>query len=137
METFFKVYLVVILAVLAQCDLTGNRESPLLGNWLAIDEDNEEVQKALQFAVTKYNKESNGEFMKVNWIISALQKVVAGMRYKLRVAASIYKCTVSGSENCKNLKNSKPKKKECVFQVYTVAWKNLMEVTRSRCFSRK
>ncbi|XP_063297461.1 cystatin-like [Pelobates fuscus] len=134
MDTFFKVYLIAILAVLAQCQMTERKGRP--GGWHDVKVDDDGVQKVLQFAVTEHNQESNGEFMKVNRIVTARRQVVAGMKYNLKVDVSIYNCQVSDTENCQNPENSDQQKKRCTFEVLTVPWMNTTEVKRKRCYDR-
>uniref|UniRef100_A0A671RXN4 Cystatin-like n=1 Tax=Sinocyclocheilus anshuiensis TaxID=1608454 RepID=A0A671RXN4_9TELE len=59
----------------------------------------EDVQKALRFAVAQYNRQSNDEFVrKVSKVIKVQQQVVAGMNYIFTVKLGRTNCKKGGVE---------------------------------------
>ncbi|XP_053317143.1 cystatin-C-like [Spea bombifrons] len=134
METLFKFCVVVTLAVLVQGYPQIQKKPQRLGGWQDIKDDDKYLQKALEFATTQFNAESNSNeyITRVDRVIWAKRQVVAGMKYRIRVEVFFSTCGQSDytPESCQD---TAPQKKVCTFEVLTVPWMDTTELKRKTC----
>ncbi|XP_075450866.1 cystatin-like [Ascaphus truei] len=129
MAVVLKVFVVLILV------FADRQTRPqLVRGWIDVNDD-EEIQKALKFAMTEYNKASNDVYIsKVHRIISLKKQVVAGMKYLMKVEIVTTSCKKSKftMENCPN-KGNTSKIKRCTFEVLSVPWLKITKLTQNIC----
>ncbi|NXB00030.1 CYT protein, partial [Cnemophilus loriae] len=117
----------------------GERRPVLVGAPEAIkDPQNDEgLQRALQFAMTAYNRASNDMYSsRVVRIISAEKQVVAGIKYIMEVEIARTTCTkqATDSQHCAFLQEPQLAKRTiCKFEVLNVPWRNQVELLESKC----
>uniref|UniRef100_A0A8D0GZY2 Cystatin C n=1 Tax=Sphenodon punctatus TaxID=8508 RepID=A0A8D0GZY2_SPHPU len=86
----------------------------------------EGVQRALQFAMSEYNKASNDKFAsRVAEVIQAKKQIVSGIRYILDVKVGRTTCTKSAPDMANHL--------TCNFVVYTIPWQNKISLVNNKC----
>ncbi|XP_004715357.1 cystatin-C [Echinops telfairi] len=121
---------------------SGGAASParpprLLGGLLEADANEEGVQRALDFAVSEYNKASNDKFHhRVVRLKGARKQLVSGVNYFLDVELGRTTCTKSQPNLTTCPFHDQPHLKKrvlCSFQVYTVPWMNSTSLTKSSC----
>uniref|UniRef100_G3TEB6 Cystatin C n=1 Tax=Loxodonta africana TaxID=9785 RepID=G3TEB6_LOXAF len=109
----------------------------LLGGIMDADENEEGVQRALDFAISEYNKASNDKFhSRVVQVVRARKQIVSGVNYFLDVEIGRTTCTKSQPNlaNCPFHDQPQLKKKAlCSFQIYTVPWLGTTSLTKSSC----
>uniref|UniRef100_A0A8C8Z3Y5 Cystatin domain-containing protein n=1 Tax=Prolemur simus TaxID=1328070 RepID=A0A8C8Z3Y5_PROSS len=131
--------LLAILAVTLAATLakTVAKGSKLLGGIEEADVNDEEVQQALDFAISKYNEEINDlYYSRVQQVVRARQQVVAGMNYFFDVKIGRTTCTKSqpNLDNCPFHEQSHLKREKlCSFEIYSVPWEDSMTLVKSSC----
>ncbi|XP_029774674.1 cystatin-C-like [Suricata suricatta] len=127
--------LAALALTLAQV-VSSQRNSRVGAPWDA-DVNDEDVQKALTFALSEYNKASNDEnHSRVLRVEGARKQVVAGMNYFLNVEIGRTKCTKSepNLESCPFYEQPDLlRKKLCFFQIHTIPWVQEKSVVKSHC----
>ncbi|XP_016108419.1 cystatin-like [Sinocyclocheilus grahami] len=96
----------------------------------------EDVQKALRFAVAQYNRQSNDAFVrKVSKVIKVQQQVVAGTNYIFTVKLGRTNCKKGGVETlCAIHKDPKVARViQCKITVWSKPWLNFLKVTENTC----
>uniref|UniRef100_A0A8V5FT53 Egg-white cystatin n=2 Tax=Melopsittacus undulatus TaxID=13146 RepID=A0A8V5FT53_MELUD len=133
------VSLLAVALVLVGSVKIGDELDPLLGAPKDIDNpDNDEgVQKALQFAMTEYNKDNNDLYAsRVVRIISAKSQIVSGVKYIMKVEVGRTTCPKTATDVQSCALNEEPdmaKLTTCKFVVYTVPWLNQIKLLESSC----
>ncbi|POI31868.1 hypothetical protein CIB84_004381 [Bambusicola thoracicus] len=83
----------------------GSEDRPrLLGAPVPVDENDEGLQRALQFAMAEYNRASNDKYTsQVVRILSAERQLVSGIKYSMRVEIGRTTCPKSSADlqSCK------------------------------------
>ncbi|NWH43100.1 CYT protein, partial [Fregata magnificens] len=102
------------------------------------DADNDEgLQRALQFAMAEYNKASNDMYSsRVVRIISAKRQVVAGIKYIMKVEIGRTTCPKPATDLQSCAFHDAPQMAKhtiCNFTVYTVPWLNQIKLLDSSC----
>ncbi|NWV87842.1 CYT protein, partial [Machaerirhynchus nigripectus] len=111
----------------------------LLGGLQTIQdpENNEGLQRALQFAMTAYNRASNDMYSsRVVRIISAKRQIVAGVKYIMEVEIARTTCTKPATDIQHCAFHEEPhmaKHTICKFEVLNVPWRNQVELLASKC----
>ncbi|TRZ25106.1 hypothetical protein HGM15179_002009 [Zosterops borbonicus] len=103
-----------------------------------VDPQNDEgLERALQFAMTAYNRASNDMYSsRVVRIISAQKQIVAGVKYIMEVEIARTACTKPATDiqRCAFLQGPQMAKRAiCNFVVLTVPWRNQVELLESKC----
>ncbi|XP_058542337.1 cystatin-C-like [Neofelis nebulosa] len=128
--------LLAALALALALAVNSQRNSKVGAPWDA-DVNDKDVQKALKFALSEYNKASNDEnYSRVLQVKGAQKQVVAGINYFLDVEIGRTKCTKSepNKESCPFYEQPDLlRKKLCSFQIYTVPWRSEKSLVKSRC----
>ncbi|NWQ67006.1 CYT protein, partial [Neopipo cinnamomea] len=100
-------------------------------------ENDEELQRALQFAMTAYNRANNDiNSSRVVRIISAKRQVVAGVKYIMEVEIARTTCTkpTADLQNCAFYDEPQlAQHTTCKFVVLSVPWRNQMELLDRKC----
>uniref|UniRef100_A0A8C8ZMT3 Cystatin C n=1 Tax=Prolemur simus TaxID=1328070 RepID=A0A8C8ZMT3_PROSS len=129
--------LAVALAVSSAAGATSGRRSPMVGGLMDANVNEEDVQRALDFAISEYNKASNDRYhSRALQVVRARKQVVAGMNYFLDVKIGRTTCTKSqpNLDNCPFHEQPHLKREElCSFQIYTVPWLGKISVVKSSC----
>ncbi|XP_020365378.1 cystatin-like [Rhincodon typus] len=121
----WRVLAAVLALFLAACvQACGPRGKHLLGAPDRVSSDDPEVQKAVHFAVTEYNKASNDMFAsKVMRILSAERQIVSGIKYILEVELGRTQCKQGKFHDLETCDfSATPHKTLCKFKVVSVAW---------------
>ncbi|NWX50979.1 CYT protein, partial [Steatornis caripensis] len=132
--TLLAVALLFVGAVLG-----GEGRPRLVGAPVDIDNANndEGLQRALQFAMAQYNKASNDMYSsRVVRIIRARRQVVAGIKYIMEVEIGRTTCPKPATDlqNCAFSDAPQMAKRTiCNFEVYTVPWLNQIKLLESKC----
>ncbi|MEE6474780.1 hypothetical protein FKM82_010492 [Ascaphus truei] len=135
MAALWKVFVVVILATFTQVFADRPTGPQRLGAWSDAEGDGG-IQKALQFAISEYNKASNDMYIsKVHRIISSRKQVVAGMKYYMEIEVVTTSCKTLDSTltNCPNQENMTSKIQRCTFEVLSVPWLKTNALKYSFC----
>ncbi|KAM9477721.1 cystatin-like [Clarias gariepinus] len=121
----------LLLAVFLTVGRTG-----IMGGPREVDENREDVQNALKFAVTQHNKASNDVFLsQVSRVIKAQTQVVSGTNYIFNVEMVRTNCKKGGVEN-ECAAHSDPemaKPHECNLNVWSQPWTGLIKLTKNTC----
>lgn len=130
--------LMLLLAVLAVAWARTSRPPPrLLGAPQEADATEEGVQRALDFAVSEYNKGSNDAYhSRAIQVVRARKQLVAGINYYLDVEMGRTTCTKSQPNLTNCPFHDQPhlmRKALCSFQIYSVPWKGTHTLTKSSC----
>ncbi|NXS43398.1 CYT protein, partial [Balaeniceps rex] len=131
--------LLVAALVFAGTVLGGKRTPQLLGGVVDIpDADNDEgLQRALQFAMAEYNKASNDMYSsRVVRILSAKRQIVSGIKYMIEVEIGRTTCPKPTTHLQSCAFHDAPqmaKHTTCNFVVYTVPWLNEIKLLESSC----
>ncbi|XP_049689540.1 cystatin-like [Accipiter gentilis] len=136
-----RVCLTLLVAALmfAGAVLAGEGRPRLLGAPVDIDNtDNDEgLQRALQFAVTEYNKASNDMYSsRVVRIISAKRQIVSGIKYIMTVEIARTTCPKPATDLQSCAFHDAPqmaKHTTCDFVVYNIPWQNVIKLLTSNC----
>ncbi|XP_004635633.1 cystatin-C-like [Octodon degus] len=130
----------VLVAVLSLSLAAEPRKRPrLLGGLEEADVREEGVQRALDFALTEYNKASNDRFhSRARQVLRARKQLVAGVNYFLEVEIGRTTCTKSqptlSLSDCPFHEEPHLKRNSvCSFQIYTVPWDGKISLTKSSC----
>ncbi|XP_059358832.1 cystatin-like [Carassius carassius] len=94
------------------------------------------VQKALQFAVAQYNRQSNDAFVrKVSKVLKVQQQVVAGTSYIFTVKMDIAYCKKGGVKTmCATPKDPNAAQAiQCDITVLSQPWLKSLKVTKNTC----
>uniref|UniRef100_A0A8C6W8R5 Cystatin C n=1 Tax=Nannospalax galili TaxID=1026970 RepID=A0A8C6W8R5_NANGA len=125
--------LLLLLTVLAMV-LAGKRK---LGGLEEADVNEEGVQRAVDFAVSEYNKASNDAYhSRAIQVLSARKQIVAGINYYVEVELGRTTCTKSQPNLADCPFHDQPhlmRKALCSFQIYSVPWKGTHSLTKSSC----
>ncbi|KAM6144400.1 cystatin-C-like [Erethizon dorsatum] len=109
----------------------------LLGGLEEADVQEEGVRRALDFALTEYNKASNDRFhSRARQVLRARKQLVAGVNYFLEVEIGRTTCTKSQPNLADCPFHEEPHLKRnsvCSFQIYTVPWTGKISLTKSSC----
>uniref|UniRef100_A0A8C8WAC4 Cystatin domain-containing protein n=1 Tax=Panthera leo TaxID=9689 RepID=A0A8C8WAC4_PANLE len=128
--------LLLLAALALALALAVNSQKLQSRSWDA-DVNDKDVQEALKFALSEYNKASNDEnYSRVLQVKGAQKQVVAGINYFLDVEIGQTKCTKSepNKESCPFYEQPDLlRKKLCSFQIYTVPWRSEKSLVKSRC----
>ncbi|XP_015712526.1 cystatin [Coturnix japonica] len=131
---------VVFLAaalMLAGAVLGSEGRSRLLGAPVPVRENDEGLQRALQFAMAEYNKASNDKYSsRVVRIISAKQQLVSGIKYIMEVEIGRTTCPKSSADLQSCEFHDEPemaKYTTCNFVVYSIPWLNQIKLLKSSC----
>ncbi|NXU41026.1 CYT protein, partial [Drymodes brunneopygia] len=117
----------------------GQVRPRLLGAPETIDdpENDEELERALQFAMTAYNRASNDMYSsRVVRILSAKRQIVAGVKYIMKVEIARTTCTKPATDVLHCAFHQEPQMAKhiiCNFVVLTVPWRNQVELLESKC----
>ncbi|KAM9016475.1 cystatin-like [Ara ararauna] len=100
--------------------------------------DNDEgLQRALQFAMTEYNRASNDMYSsRVVRVISAKRQIVSGVKYIMEVEIGRTTCPKPATDLQSCALHDAPhmaKRTTCNFVVYTVPWLNQIKLLDSSC----
>ncbi|NWI29071.1 CYT protein, partial [Sula dactylatra] len=100
--------------------------------------DNDEgLQRALQFAMAEYNKASNDMYSsRVVRVVSAKRQVVAGIKYIIKAEVGRTTCPKPATDLQSCAFHDEPqmaKHTVCNFVVYTVPWLNQITLLESKC----
>ncbi|NXE77362.1 CYT protein, partial [Cochlearius cochlearius] len=100
--------------------------------------DNDEgLQRALQFAMAEYNKASNDMYSsRVVRVISAKRQIVAGIKYIIEVEIGRTTCPKPATDVQSCALHDAPqmaKRNTCKFVVYTVPWLNEIKLLERSC----
>ncbi|NXJ04815.1 CYT protein, partial [Odontophorus gujanensis] len=132
--------LVVLLAaalMLAGAVLGSGERSRLLGAPVPVSENDEGVQRALQFAMAEYNRASNDKYSsRLVRVISVKRQLVSGIKYVLEVEIGRTTCPKSSADlqNCEfHEEPEMAKHTTCTFVVYNVPWLNEIKLLKSNC----
>ncbi|NXD68951.1 CYT protein, partial [Eolophus roseicapillus] len=131
--------LLVVALVFAGAVRGGEDRPRLLGAPLEIaNADNDEgLQRALQFAMTEYNRASNDMYSsRVVRIISAKRQIVSGIKYIMEVEIGRTTCPKPATDLQSCALHDAPhmaKRTTCKFVVYTVPWLNQIKLLDSSC----
>ncbi|XP_052662377.1 cystatin-like [Harpia harpyja] len=136
-----RVCLTLLVAALMFAGAVLAREDRprLLGAPVDIDNtDNDEgLQRALQFAVTEYNKASNDMYSsRVVRVISAKRQIVSGIKYIMTVEIGRTTCPKPATDLQSCAFHDAPqmaKHTTCDFVVYTIPWQNVIKLLTSNC----
>ncbi|NWY56250.1 CYT protein, partial [Chionis minor] len=125
--------------LLAGAVLGGEDRPRLVGAPVDIDNaDNDEgLQRALQFAMSEYNRASNDMYSsRVVRIISAKRQIVAGIKYIMKVEIGRTTCPKPATDLQSCAFHDAPqmaKRTICNFVVYTVPWLNQIKLLENNC----
>ncbi|XP_061223079.1 cystatin-like [Neopsephotus bourkii] len=118
----------------------GGEDRPrLLGAPMDIaNADNDEgLQRALQFAMMEYNRASNDMYSsRVVRVISAKRQIVSGIKYIMEVEIGRTTCPKPATDLQSCALHDAPhmaKRTTCNFVVYTVPWLNQIKLLESNC----
>ncbi|NXL49647.1 CYT protein, partial [Podilymbus podiceps] len=118
----------------------GSEDRPrLLGGLVDISSpDNDEgLQRALQFAMAEYNKASNDMYYsRVVRILSAKRQLVSGIKYIMEVEIGRTTCTKPATDLQSCAFHDLPQMTKhtiCNFVVYTIPWLNQTKLLKSSC----
>ncbi|XP_048391487.1 cystatin-like [Stegostoma tigrinum] len=121
----WRVLAAALALLLAACvQACSSRAKHLLGAPVRVSSDDPEVQKAVHFALTEYNKASDDMFAsKVMRILSAERQIVSGVKYILEVELGRTQCKQGEFHDLETCDFSAPPHKTlCKFEVISVAW---------------
>lgn len=131
--------LVVALA-LAVSPAAGarTRQSPrLLGGLEDVDAQEKDVQRALGFAESEYNKGSNDRYhSRALQVVRARRQIVSGVKYYLDVLIGRTTCTKTQTNLANCPFHDQPdlqRKMLCSFEIYSVPWLNKISLLKSDC----
>ncbi|KAM7327156.1 hypothetical protein ACRRTK_013523 [Alexandromys fortis] len=129
--------------VIAACPVTSTNDEAknmVVGHVEPADPNDEEVQKAVDFAVETYNDLTNDVYIsKPIQVMSASQQVVRGMNYYLKIKLGRTTCPKGQSVDLDDCPfNEQPDQQEraiCNFEINTVPWENETSMTNFSCHS--
>ncbi|KAF1598104.1 Cystatin, partial [Eudyptes chrysocome] len=133
------VMLLAAALIFAGAVLGGEDRPRLVGAPIDVaDADNDEgLQRALQFAMAEYNKASNDMYSsRVVRIISAKRQIVSGIKYIMKVEIGRTTCPKPATDLQSCAFHDAPqmaKHTVCDFVVYTIPWLNQIKLLDSSC----
>ncbi|KAM6271373.1 cystatin-C [Spheniscus humboldti] len=133
------VMLLAAALIFAGAVLGGEGRPRLVGAPIDVaDADNDEgLQRALQFAVAEYNKASNDVYSsRVVRIISAKRQIVSGIKYIMKVEIGRTTCPKPATDLQSCAFHDAPQMAKhtiCDFIVYTIPWLNQIKLLDSSC----
>ncbi|KAK1192445.1 CYT protein, partial [Pygoscelis papua] len=133
------VMLLAAALIFAGAVLGGEDRPRLVGAPIDVaDADNDEgLQRALQFAVAEYNKASNDMYSsRVVRIISAKRQIVSGIKYIMKVEIGRTTCPKPATDLQSCAFHDAPQMAKhtiCDFVVYTIPWLNQIKLLDSSC----
>ncbi|XP_054841992.1 cystatin-like [Eublepharis macularius] len=122
--------------------LAQERKPPrMVGAPMEASMDEEQAQRALRFAVERYNRGTNDAFSsRVAEVISVRKQIVAGIKYIFTVKVGRTACRKSeiassgNSETCAFMTEpGQAKESVCNFTVFIVPWANQIELSKNVC----
>ncbi|MDL1139901.1 cystatin family protein [Yersinia pestis] len=129
--------LALALAVSPAAGASPGHPPRLLGGLEEADVNEEGVRRAVDFAVSEYNKGSNDAYhSRALKVVRARKQIVSGMIYYLDVEIGRTTCTKSQAylADCPFHEEPHLKRKAlCSFQVYTVPWLGTISMKKSSC----
>ncbi|XP_075818520.1 cystatin-C-like [Microtus pennsylvanicus] len=128
----------LLMAILALASAATPKQSPrLLGGLQEANVNEEGVQRAVDFAISEYNKGSNDAYhSRAMQVLRARKQIVAGVNYYLDVMVGRTTCTKSQPNLAECPFHDQPhlmRKTLCSFQIYTVPWEGTHSLTKSSC----
>ncbi|XP_010606531.1 cystatin-C [Fukomys damarensis] len=135
----FALLLAATLVTVLSLSLPAESGKPprLLGGLEEADASDAGVRRALDFALSEYNKASNDRFhSRARQVLRARKQLVAGVNYFLEVEIGRTTCTKSQPNLTDCPFHEEPHLKRnavCSFQIYTVPWANKISLTKSSC----
>uniref|UniRef100_A0A8C8ZUW5 Cystatin domain-containing protein n=1 Tax=Prolemur simus TaxID=1328070 RepID=A0A8C8ZUW5_PROSS len=129
----------LLLAILAVTLAKSSKRSKRLGGIEEADVNDEGVQRALDFAIGKYNKENDEDddyHSQVLQVVNTRQQVVAGMNYFFDVKIGRTTCAKSQTnlDNCPFHEQQRLKRETLFsFEIYSVPWEDSMTLVTSSC----
>ncbi|XP_013050410.2 cystatin-like [Anser cygnoides] len=131
------VALLAAALLLAQAVLGSEEHQRLLGAPVDVAENDEGLQRALQFAMAQYNRANNDMYSsRVVRIISAQRQLVSGIKYTMKVEIARTTCTkaTADPQSCSLYDTPEmAKHTTCNFVVYTIPWLNEIKLLKSSC----
>ncbi|XP_030054944.1 cystatin [Microcaecilia unicolor] len=127
----------IALALTTGAFAVNERQLPLVGGLREAGVNEEGVQKAMSFAMRKYNQASNDKYaMNVCRMIRARKQIVSGIKYFIDVDVCRTQCDISTSEltNCAFHQGSELEKTlTCQFVVRVIPWRKQSELESQEC----
>ncbi|XP_043837386.1 cystatin-like [Dromiciops gliroides] len=124
--------LLLALVVAVHCE-----SPPMLGGLFEANENEEDVQQALNFAVTEFNRGTNDKYgSRVFQVLRVRKQVVSGLKYYFDVEIRRTTCSKSVADlsSCPYHVDPLLKKHSiCQFVVYTIPWLNQTRLTKNEC----
>ncbi|XP_043845789.1 cystatin-like [Dromiciops gliroides] len=115
----------------------ADRLPRLIGGFVEANENEEGVQRALNFAMTEFNRATNDKYgSRVFRVLEVRKQIVAGMKYVFEVEVRRTTCNKSVADlaNCPYHENPPLKKHSiCHFEVYTVPWLGRTSLLKNEC----
>ncbi|XP_051831794.1 cystatin-like [Antechinus flavipes] len=109
----------------------------LLGGLSEANVNDENVKRALNFAISEFNRATNDKYgSRLVRVLEAKKQLVAGMKYIFKVEIGRTTCTKSVADfsNCPDHKEPPLKKHSiCDFEVHTVPWMGKSNLVKSEC----
>ncbi|XP_066481583.1 cystatin-like [Tiliqua scincoides] len=105
-----------------------------LGAPAIVAENDEGVQRALQFAINEYNRASNDKYSsRLAEVITVQKQLVSGIKYILDVKIGRTTCPKSTMdvEGCAFLETAE--KATCHFEVHSIPWLNQIHLLQNNC----
>ncbi|XP_073528601.1 cystatin-like isoform X2 [Phyllobates terribilis] len=128
------VYLYMCLIVTLCLTLTVTGGGMLVGGYVPIDPNRDDVQKAANFAVTKYNEITNdANIYKLNQVESAESQVVAGTNYKIVSKIGRTSCRKNHAAECDLANSEVTEVKQCSFTVFRSLPPETFSLTNFSC----
>ncbi|XP_003280894.1 cystatin-C [Nomascus leucogenys] len=129
--------LAVALAVSPAAGASPGKPPRLVGGPMDASVEEEGVRRALDFAVSEYNRASNDMYhSRALQVVRARKQIVAGVNYFLDVELGRTTCTKTqpNLDNCPLHDQPHLKRKAfCSFQIYAVPWQGTMTLSKSTC----
>ncbi|CAI9610978.1 unnamed protein product [Staurois parvus] len=129
MAMYWKICMALTLALFVQVFAQYQRRK--VGGWNDVNEDNQGVQTALNFAREEFNKISNnGYIVKIIRTIKLKRQVVSGTKYRMEVEV-----TMSSGNNyeTESYPDEAHQTKICRFEVLSIPWQNHIELLNHSC----
>ncbi|XP_005072651.1 cystatin 10-like [Mesocricetus auratus] len=129
--------LTFILAVGLVTSAKAEDEQVAVGRVEPVDLKDEEVQKAVEFAVKTYNDMINDLYIsRPIKVMGASQQVVAGKNFYLKIKFGRTTCSKTQSDltDCPFFEQPDQQQRViCNFKIYSVPWENKMSMTSFNC----
>ncbi|KAG7334398.1 hypothetical protein KOW79_002805 [Hemibagrus wyckioides] len=108
----------------------------ITGGWRDADVNSDDVQNALNFAVTEHNKASNDLYLsQVSKVIKAQKQVVSGMNYLFTIEMARTSCKKGGIEKVCGVHPDPnvAKPRVCRLMVWNQPWTNTIKLLQNTC----